>query len=59
VVLDEIEGIDYGELDFPITKIQYVKTMNDYYYATKYTEKMLKTQEDILLKMETIIFSQK
>tara|TARA_B100000809_G_scaffold125586_1_gene123828 strand:- start:966 stop:1490 length:525 start_codon:yes stop_codon:yes gene_type:complete len=59
VLLEHMDGIDYSELDFPITKIQYVKKMKDYYYATKYTSQMLKTQETILLKMEELVLSQK
>lgn len=59
VLLEHMDGIDYSELDFPITKIHYVNKMKDYYYATKYTTNMLKAQEDILLKMEELVLSQK
>jgi hypothetical protein len=59
VLLEHMDGIDYSDLDFPITKIQYVNKMKDYYYAAKYTTNMLKIQEDILLKMEELVLSQK
>ncbi|MGB0882261.1 MAG: hypothetical protein ACPGSO_04865 [Vicingaceae bacterium] len=59
VLLEKMDGVDYSDLDFPITRIEYVKKMQDYYYATKYTERMLKVQENILLKMEDQLLSQK
>lgn len=59
VLLEHMDGIDYSDLDFPITRIEYTKKMNDYYYAKKYTEQMLKTQENILLKMEELVLTQK
>lgn len=59
VLLQKMEGIDYSELDFPITKIVYVKEFGEYHYAQEYTQGMLKSQEDILLKMDNLFLSQK
>ena len=51
-LLNKIEGIDYGDMDFPITRIEYVEHLNDYSYAEKYTYLMLKKQEKILSLVE-------
>ena len=57
MLIENIEGIDYEDLDFPITKIMFNEKMNDYSYAKKYTELMLKKQEEILLLIEQKILA--
>jgi hypothetical protein len=55
IMLKNIDGIDYSELDFPITRIEYNEKTQDFDFASKYTERMLKKQEKILLKQEKIL----
>ena len=55
IMLQNIDGIDYSELDFPITRIEYNEKTQDFDFASKYTERMLEKQEKILLKQEKIL----
>lgn len=58
-LLENIEGIDYSDLDFPITIIEYIKEYEDFSYSEKYTNLMLKKQEEILLLVEDKLLSKK
>jgi hypothetical protein len=51
VMLEYIKGVDYSDLDFPITRVEYQEEYNDYNYAEKYTKMMMKKQEKVLSKM--------
>ena len=51
VMLKYFKGIDYNDLDFPITRVEYDPEIKDFNYVAKYTEMMLRKQEKILMKM--------
>lgn len=56
-LLENVDGIDFSVLDFPITRIEYIREYDEYSYVEKYTNNMLKLQEDILLQMEDMLLS--
>jgi len=51
VMLKYFNGINYNDLDFPITRVEYDEEIKDFNYASAYTEMMLKKQSKILLNM--------
>jgi len=51
VMLKYFKGVDYNDLDFPITRVEYDAEIKDFNYVAKYTEMMLRKQEKILMKM--------
>jgi hypothetical protein len=50
IMIEAKKGIDYSNLDFPITYIKYIEDHKDFNYVEKYTQMMLKEQEKILAK---------
>ncbi len=54
-MLKHVVGIDYGDLDFPITRIAYNQEIDDLDYDVKYTSLMLKRQEEIKLEQERML----
>ena len=51
VMLKYFKEIDYNDLDFPITRVEYDEELKDFNYASTYTQMMLKKQEKILFNM--------
>jgi len=46
-----VSGVDFSELDFPITMVYFNNQYKDYQYDDKYTSLMLKIQTNILKKV--------
>lgn len=51
VMIDYKEGVGYGELDFPITRIEYVEEMKDFNYVKEYTDLRLKEQKKVIARL--------
>lgn len=51
VMLNYVDGVNYDDLDFPITRVEYMEEINDFNYVEKYTESMLKNQEKVITKL--------
>ena len=54
-MLKHVEGIDYSELDFPITRIEYNQETQELNYNIEYTRLMLAKQETIMLEQEKMM----
>ncbi len=52
VMIKAKEGVDFSDLDFPITRIEYIEKYDDFNYVEKYTRLMLKKQDKILAKIK-------
>jgi hypothetical protein len=50
-MIKRVAGVDYSELDFPITRIEYSKEAKDFVFVEGYTEHMLKKQNKVLAIM--------
>lgn len=52
VMIENKKGIDHSDLDFPITRVEYIEKYNDYNYVEKYTKLMMKKQDKILANIK-------
>lgn len=51
MMLKEVKGVDYDDVDFPITMIEYSPEEKEFLYVEKYTSDMVKRQEKVMNKL--------
>lgn len=52
MMLEEVEDVNYDDIDFPITMIKYSEEEKEFLYVEKYTNDMIKRQEKVITKLE-------
>lgn len=51
VMINYKKGVEYGDLDFPITRVEYQEEYKDFNYVKEYTDRMMKKQKRVLTKL--------
>ena len=51
MMLEQRNNINYGDCDFPITRIEYSVEDREFFYVDKYTDNMIKKQNKVIAKL--------
>ncbi|OFY93744.1 MAG: hypothetical protein A3K10_15445 [Bacteroidetes bacterium RIFCSPLOWO2_12_FULL_31_6] len=51
MMLEQKKKVNYGDCDFPITRIEYSVEEKEFFYVDKYTDNMIKKQEKVMARL--------
>ena len=51
MLLEQKKKVNYGDIDFPITRIEYSVEDKEFFYVDKYTNNMIKKQEKVMARL--------
>lgn len=51
MMLKQVKGVDYSDVDFPVTIIEYSTEDKQFFYVDEYTQQQIKQQEEVLNKI--------
>ena len=54
LMLEHRKKVNYGDIDFPITRIEYSEEEKEFYYVEKYTNNMVKKQDKIIARLSRL-----
>jgi hypothetical protein len=54
MMLTQKEEVNYGDIDFPITRIEYSAEDQEFFYVDKYTDNMIKKQAKVIAKLSRL-----